>query len=242
MPGSEPTVKEEPLERTDWFWGSEQGYCDFIAPAGDDLRRGEGPFYRLLKRAFDIVAALGGLALVLPLFPFIVALIKLETPGPVFFRQRRVGRRGRMFDCFKFRSMAVDAEARKAALSHLNEATGAAFKIKDDPRITGVGRFLRRSSLDEFPQLLNVLLGDMTIVGPRPQIPSEVEDYRPQQAQRLLVRPGLTCLWQVSGRSHLDFAEWMELDREYVRTRGLARDISILLRTLPAVIERKGAY
>ena len=178
----------------------------------------------------------------LPLLPFIVTLIKLETPGPVLFRQARVGRCGRLFPCFKFRSMALDAERRKEDLRHLNEATGAAFKIKDDPRITGVGRFLRRSSLDEFPQLLNVLRGEMSIVGPRPQIPGEVGDYTPLQAQRLLVKPGLTCLWQVSGRSHLDFGEWMELDRQYVEAAGAGLDIRILLRTLPAVIQRKGAY
>jgi lipopolysaccharide/colanic/teichoic acid biosynthesis glycosyltransferase len=138
--------------------------------------------------------------------------------------------------------MAVDAENLKDELRHLNEATGAAFKIKDDPRITGVGRFLRRSSLDEFPQLLNVLRGDMSIVGPRPQIPSEVADYTQLQARRLLVKPGLTCLWQVSGRSQLDFSEWMELDRRYVDAASARLDARILLQTLPAVIQRKGAY
>jgi lipopolysaccharide/colanic/teichoic acid biosynthesis glycosyltransferase len=138
--------------------------------------------------------------------------------------------------------MVVDAEHQKERLQHLNEATGAAFKIKADPRITGVGRFLRRSSLDEFPQLFNVLRGDMSIVGPRPQVPSEVIEYTPEQALRLLVKPGLTCLWQISGRSHLDFDEWMVLDREYVRRRSLRFDLAILARTLPAVIERKGAY
>ena len=125
---------------------------------------------------------------------------------------------------------------------HLNEATGAAFKMKDDPRVTGVGRFLRRSSLDEFPQLYNVLRGEMSIVGPRPQIPSEVGEYTPEQACRLLVKPGLTCLWQISGRSHLEFEEWMKLDLEYVRSQSLKTDLTILMRTLPAVIERKGAY
>jgi lipopolysaccharide/colanic/teichoic acid biosynthesis glycosyltransferase len=169
-------------------------------------------------------------------------LIKLETPGPLFFKQQRVGYRGQLFGCYKFRSMSTEAEAMKDELKHLNEASGAAFKIKNDPRITGVGRFLRRSSLDEFPQLLNVFRGDMSIVGPRPQIPSEVDEYTPEQAHRLCVKPGLTCLWQVSGRSHLDFEEWMELDREYVRKRGLGFDLWILTRTLPAVIERKGAY
>jgi lipopolysaccharide/colanic/teichoic acid biosynthesis glycosyltransferase len=138
--------------------------------------------------------------------------------------------------------MVADAEVRKLDLQDMNEASGAAFKIKDDPRVTGVGRFLRRSSLDEFPQLLNVLRGEMTIVGPRPQIPEEVAQYTPSQALRLHASPGLTCLWQVSGRSHLDFTEWMELDREYVRRRSLRLDLQILLRTLPAVIERKGAY
>ena len=224
------------------FYGDVAGYEAFSGADGRSCSARDAFGYALFKRMFDILAALAGLLLIVPLFPFIALLIKLETPGPVFFRQRRVGRCGTLFDCYKFRSMAIDAEAQKASLAHLNEATGAAFKIKDDPRITGVGRFLRRSSLDEFPQLFNVLVGDMSIVGPRPQIPSEVANYTPAQARRLLVRPGLTCLWQVSGRSHLDFDEWMELDQEYARNRSLSLDLAILLRTLPAVIERKGAY
>jgi lipopolysaccharide/colanic/teichoic acid biosynthesis glycosyltransferase len=224
----------------EWFWGDRAGFEAFIGTSCG--RAPGGAMYGVLKRGFDIAAAAGGLCLLLPLLPFIVALIKLETPGPVLFRQRRVGHCGRLFDCFKFRSMAADAESVKDELRHLNEATGAAFKIKDDPRITGVGRFLRRSSLDEFPQLLNVLRGEMTIVGPRPQIPSEVAGYSPRDAQRLLVKPGLTCLWQVSGRSHLDFSEWMELDRQYVAAASPGLDARILVRTLPAVIQRKGAY
>jgi lipopolysaccharide/colanic/teichoic acid biosynthesis glycosyltransferase len=224
----------------EYFWGDRAGYERFLGTP--DRAVGGGPAYRAAKRAFDVAAALAGLGLVTPLLPFIVLLIKLETPGPVLFRQRRVGQHGRLFDCFKFRSMAVDAERVKDELRHLNEATGAAFKIKDDPRITGVGRFLRRSSLDEFPQLLNVLRGEMTIVGPRPQIPGEVADYSPTDARRLLVKPGLTCLWQVSGRSHLDFNEWMDLDRRYVDAASAGLDLRILLRTLPAVIQRKGAY
>jgi lipopolysaccharide/colanic/teichoic acid biosynthesis glycosyltransferase len=225
-----------------WFYDSAAGFDAYIAGVRDGYPTDEPRGYRTLKRLVDVAGACGGLLLLLPLFPFIVALIKLETPGPVFFRQLRVGRRGSFFGCYKFRSMCGDAECRKDQLQHLNEATGAAFKIKDDPRITGVGRFLRRSSLDEFPQLWNVLCGQMTIVGPRPQIPSEVAQYTPADALRLLVRPGLTCLWQVSGRSQLDFAEWMALDREYVRRRGFRFDLNVLLRTLPAVIERKGAY
>lgn len=227
---------------SDNFYGSDAGFVAFVGSTGDEPTNQIGAGYRLGKRLFDIVASAGGLLLILPLFPFIVALIKLETRGPIFFRQKRVGYRGRFFDCYKFRSMSVDAEARKQDLADLNEASGAAFKIRDDPRITGVGRFLRRSSLDEFPQLLNVLRGEMSIVGPRPQIPSEVADYTPAQATRLLVKPGLTCLWQISGRSHLEFEEWMRLDQDYVRQAGTRFDVHILLRTLPAVIERKGAY
>ena len=224
------------------FYGDRQKFFDFVNE-GDSKIQGIDPFgYRLIKRLFDLTAAIGGLILLLPLFPFIVLLIKLESKGPIFFKQQRVGYNGQLFGCYKFRSMLVDAEALKVELAHLNEATGAAFKIKDDPRITGVGRFLRRSSLDEFPQLFNILTGDMSVIGPRPQIPSEVGDYTSEHAQRLLVKPGLTCLWQVSGRSHLDFQEWMALDREYVQNRSVIFDLKILARTLPAVIERKGAY
>lgn len=224
------------------FYGSETGFEEFVASARDHGFPDPSPFYLLVKRIFDLGASLFGLLLLLPLLPFIVMLIKLETPGPIFFKQNRVGYRGRIFGCYKFRSMALDAEEQKDRMQHLNEATGAAFKIKDDPRITGVGRFLRRSSLDEFPQLFNVFIGDMSVVGPRPQIPSEVGEYTPAQACRLLAKPGLTCLWQVSGRSHLDFSEWMELDQEYVRQAGIGMDFRVLARTLPAVIERKGAY
>ncbi|MFO7653128.1 MAG: sugar transferase [Candidatus Krumholzibacteriia bacterium] len=218
------------------------GFEAFVAPAAAGYRAADPWSYRLIKRMLDVTAASCGLLLLLPLFPFIVLLIRLETRGPVFFRQLRVGHRGRLFRCYKFRSMVVEAESMKGGLQHLNEFDGAAFKIKADPRITGVGSFLRRSSLDEFPQLFNVLAGDMSIVGPRPQVPEEVLQYTPEQALRLLVKPGLTCLWQVSGRSQLDFEEWMALDREYVRRRSLGFDVLVLARTPGAVIERKGAY
>lgn len=218
------------------------GYDAFIARDPDGPVPAADPVGAVFKRLVDLLGAAAGLLLVLPVFPLLVLLIRLDSPGPVFFRQRRVGLRGRVFYCYKFRSMVADAEVRKEELAHLNEASGAAFKIERDPRITGVGRFLRRSSLDEFPQLYNVLRGEMSVVGPRPQIPSEVAAYTPAQARRLQVRPGLTCLWQVSGRSHLDFEDWMELDLEYVRRRSPAFDLRILSRTIPAVIERKGAY
>jgi lipopolysaccharide/colanic/teichoic acid biosynthesis glycosyltransferase len=186
--------------------------------------------------------ALAGLTLLLPLLPLIVVLIKLDSPGPVVFAQRRVGRHGRLFTCYKFRSMVKDAEALKSELAELNEATGPAFKIRRDPRITMVGAFLRRSSLDEVPQLVNVLLGHMSIVGPRPQIPTEVELYERWHRRRLEVTPGITCLWQIAGRSHIGFDEWMRLDLEYVRRRGMRLDLWIIFRTMPAVIARKGAY
>ena len=198
--------------------------------------------YRVGKRLIDVAFALCGLVLLLPLLPVVVLLVRLDSPGPVLFAQRRVGLRGKQFTCYKFRSMIAGAEALKSTLADLNEASGPAFKIRDDPRITRVGAFLRRSSLDEVPQLLNVLRGDMSIVGPRPQIPTEVELYEPWHRRRLEVKPGITCLWQIAGRSHIGFDEWMRLDLEYLRRRSLQLDLWIVLHTLPAVIARKGAY
>lgn len=205
------------------------------------VARGE-PYYDAVKRLFDVVVACVGLLLFLPLLIYLTIMVKLESSGPVFFRQTRVGRDGKLFSCYKIRSMVQDAEEQKGRYAHLNEAEGAAFKIRHDPRITRVGRFVRRSSLDEFPQLYNVLRGDMSIVGPRPQIPSEVAQYTLEQRERLLVKPGITCLWQVSGRNDVDFDEWMRLDREYIRRRSLKLDFWILVHTLPAVIARRGAY
>jgi len=215
---------------------------DDLVELGPAVARPGSLAYRLSKRGLDIVLALVGLVLLLPLLPAIVLLIRLDSSGPILFRQKRVGRGGKLFTCYKFRSMVVNAEALKPDLVDRNEATGPAFKIRQDPRITAIGAFLRRSSLDEVPQLFNVLLGQMSIVGPRPQIPAEVELYEPWHRGRLQVQPGITCLWQISGRSLISFDEWMRLDLEYVRRRNMRLDIDILLRTLPAVIARKGAY
>lgn len=201
------------------------------------------PFvYCVAKRLLDITLAILGLVLLMPLVPVIVALVKLDSRGPVLFAQKRVGRKGHLFTCYKFRSMVNNAESLKSELVEFNEATGPAFKIRQDPRITAIGAFLRRSSLDEMPQLVNVLFGQMSIVGPRPQIPAEVELYEPWHRQRLDVKPGITCLWQIAGRSHIGFDEWMRLDVEYIRRRSLRTDLYILFHTLPAVIARKGAY
>ncbi len=194
-----------------------------------------------VKRAIDIVVSASVLLLLAPVLAVIALAIKRESPGPVLFRQRRVGLNGREFDLYKFRSMHQDAEAQLAKLRALNEACGPVFKMRNDPRVTRIGHFLRRSSLDEFPQFWNVLLGEMSIVGPRPPLPSEVRQYQPWHRRRLSVRPGLTCTWQVSGRSEISFERWMELDLEYIDTWSLAGDLEICARTIPAVLGARGA-
>jgi len=202
----------------------------------------ESRAYAAMKRLTDIAVALFLLVLFLPIIPVVVILIKLDSPGPIFFKQRRVGKNGKIFNFYKFRSMVSGAENVIGSLRPLSGVDGPVFKIKDDPRITHVGRFLRRSSLDELPQLINVLMGDMSIVGPRPNLPSEVSQYLPWQKRRLEVTPGITCFWQIAGRSHIGFQEWMRLDLEYVRKRSYPTDLKIMLKTVPAVIARKGAY
>lgn len=199
-------------------------------------------YHSTLKRAFDI--ALAGLVLVatLPLWLFIVIAIKLDSHGPAIFVQERVGLRGRRFRFYKFRSMVRDAESRKLEVKHLNEVDGPVFKAKADPRLTRVGRLLRRTSLDELPQLINVLKGEMSMVGPRPPTPDEVAQYRPNDLVRLAVKPGLTCWWQIRGRSCLDFETWMAFDREYVYGLSFWVDVSILVRTVGAVLGGRGAY
>jgi exopolysaccharide biosynthesis polyprenyl glycosylphosphotransferase len=205
-------------------------------------RAGASVYCRRLKRALDAVGSLSGLVLLSPLFLVLAILVRLDSRGPIFFKQVRVGKAGREFQFYKFRSMVQDAEAMKTKLMHLNELEGPVFKISDDPRITSIGRFLRRTSLDELPQLFNVLKGDMSLVGPRPPLPAEVANYESWQRQKLSVLPGITCLWQISGRNHIGFTEWMRLDIEYIRRQSFGLDMKILLRTLPAVLLRKGAY
>jgi len=202
----------------------------------------ESRAYLALKRMTDIGVASFLLLLFLPIIPVVAILIRLDSPGPIFFKQRRVGKHGKFFNFYKFRSMVTGAENVIGALRPLSGVDGPVFKIKDDPRITHVGRFLRRSSLDELPQLINVLTGDMSIVGPRPNLPSEVSQYLPWQKRRLDVTPGITCFWQIAGRSHIGFHEWMRLDLEYVRNRSYITDLKIMFKTVPAVIARKGAY
>ena len=199
------------------------------------------PVYEFAKRVFDIVLSATALLLLLPLWVAIVLIIRLTSHGPAIFAQTRSGKDGRPFTCYKFRTMVSDAETLRHQLLHLNEMSGPVFKIRHDPRKTTVGRILRKTSLDELPQLLNVLRGDMSIVGPRPPLPAEVAEYTPHQAQRLAVKPGLTCLWQVSGRNLIDFDEWVELDIAYIKRRSFWYDITLILRTIPAVLSTKGA-
>jgi exopolysaccharide biosynthesis polyprenyl glycosylphosphotransferase len=194
------------------------------------------------KRAFDIVAAVLLLILLSPLLALLALIIRLDSKGPVIFRQTRCGKDGKLFIFYKFRGMVADAEARQAEFDHLNEAQGPIFKMKHDPRVTRVGRVLRRTSLDELPQLWNVLRGEMSLVGPRPPLPKEVERYEAWHQARLRAVPGITGLWQVSGRSHLGFDEMTRLDIEYLNVWSLALDLRILVRTVVAVVFAHGAY
>lgn len=196
---------------------------------------------KVSKRCLDIVVALAVLALAaLPMLCIALA-IRLTSPGPVLFRQLRVGKGGRLFTMYKFRSMYQDAELRLAEVMHLNEAVGPIFKIRNDPRVTPIGRWLRRTSLDELPQLFNVLRGEMSLVGPRPPLMREVLDYEPWHLERLTVKPGITGLWQVSGRSNLPFQEMMRLDIEYVIHWSLWLDLRLLALTIVTVLSGRGA-
>jgi len=196
-----------------------------------------------IKRLVDILVSGLGMFILSPLFLAIALAVKISSPGPVFFCQVRVGRYGRHFRFYKFRSMRQNAEQQKDGLLAQNESKdGVIFKMKEDPRITRVGKFLRRTSLDELPQLWNVFIGDMSLVGPRPPVPSEVEKYTLEDRKRLDVIPGLTCLWQIKGRSEIPFKEQVRLDKEYILAPSVWKDIVILLKTIPAIIGGKGAY
>jgi exopolysaccharide biosynthesis polyprenyl glycosylphosphotransferase len=194
----------------------------------------------VIKRAIDVIVSSILLGLAAPVIAVAALGIKRTSPGPILFRQVRCGRNGRRFEMLKLRTMVADAEARRADLLELNEMDGPVFKVKNDPRITPIGRILRRWSIDELPQLWNVLVGDMSLVGPRPPIPAEVHEYETSDRRRLSMRPGLTCLWQVGGRNSIGFAQWVKLDLQYIDTWSLSEDFKILLKTLPAVIRGTG--
>jgi exopolysaccharide biosynthesis polyprenyl glycosylphosphotransferase len=199
------------------------------------------PLQLALKRMFDIAASSAAIALLSPLLIGVSIAIKLTSKGSVLFRQERIGRHGRPFNMLKFRSMVANAEELKAKLLAQNEQSGPVFKMQRDPRVTAIGRFIRKYSIDELPQFINVLRGEMTVVGPRPPVPGEVSQYEAWQRRRLSVRPGITCVWQVSGRNNIGFEEWMYLDMQYIDNWSLARDFQLIFRTVPVVLFARGA-
>ena len=208
----------------------------------EDFERSEKQGFLIIKRLIDVILSLVAMIIASPIMLVVAVMIKIEDyRSPVIFAQERVGVNGVTFKMYKFRSMYTDAEERLKELQHLNEQTGPVFKIKNDPRITKVGRFIRKTSLDELPQFLNVLKGDMSIVGPRPALPREVAQYNEYQMQRLLVKPGITCIWQVSGRNHINFEQWVDMDIEYIKSRNLILDLKLILLTIPALLGDKNA-
>ncbi|EAQ96647.1 sugar transferase [Congregibacter litoralis] len=207
------------------------------------LRDAHDGVYAALKRGIDLIVSTSALLILAPLLIATAIAVKCESPGPVLFSQTRIGRRGRPFKCWKFRSMYTDAEARKAELQRQNEMEGGTtFKMKRDPRITRIGRFIRKASIDELPQLWNVWVGEMSLVGPRPPVPAEVAQYTAMDRLRLSVKPGITCIWQVSGRSDIPFEQQVQLDIRYIYERSLWLDIRLLVATVPAVLLARGAY
>lgn len=199
---------------------------------------------RVMKRGIDVIGSIGALIAFSPIIALTAVLIKIEDRGPIFFCQNRVGAGGRLFGMWKFRSMVVNADKIKDHLLEENQhgKAGVTFKMKNDPRITKVGKWIRKLSVDEFPQFYNVLRGDMSLVGPRPPLPREVATYKASHLRRLRVKPGITCLWQIGGRSEIDFEGQVRLDLEYIRSSSASYDVVILLKTLPAVLFGKGAY
>lgn len=215
----------------------EEHYTEF-----SDIQPNRNPWYLFVKRVCDIGCSLAALIVLSPLFLCVAAAIKTEDGGRVFFKQRRVGKGLSEFDMYKFRSMVPNAEQILSKLENENEASGPVFKMKYDPRVTRVGRFIRKYSIDELPQLINILKGDMSIVGPRPPLPCEVEMYSDYDKQRLKVKPGLTCYWQCLGRSKISFEKWVDMDLEYINDQNLWCDFKMILRTIPAVVKGDGAY
>lgn len=198
--------------------------------------------YKWVKRAFDVIAACVALVLLSPVFLITAIAIFVEDGGPIFFTQQRAGKDMQSFTIYKFRSMYKNAEDLFEKMQEQNEQTGHAFKIKDDPRVTHVGKFIRRFSIDELPQLFNIIKGDMSVVGPRPILYEQMEACNAYEKQRLIVKPGLTCYWQVCGRAKIKWDQWVELDLKYIQDMSVKKDIELILRTFPAVFGQDGAY
>lgn len=207
-----------------------------------EVYRRKSPVYLRIKRGMDVLLSVTALVCLSPIFAVTALAIKMEDRGPVFFSQLRAGKDMESFKIYKFRSMHIDADAKLSEMMKDNEQTGHAFKIKDDPRITKVGKLIRKFSIDELPQLINIIKGDMSIVGPRPILPFQMEECNEYERQRLVVQPGLTCYWQIGGRANIKWADWVELDLQYIEDMSLWTDIKIIVRTIPAVFDREGAY
>ena len=207
-----------------------------------EVYRRKSPVYLRIKRGMDVLLSAAALVCLSPIFLATAIAIKIEDRGPVFFSQLRAGKNMKPFKIYKFRSMHIDADAELSEMMKDNEQTGHAFKIKDDPRITKVGKFIRKFSIDELPQLINIIKGDMSIVGPRPILPFQMEECNEYERQRLVVQPGLTCYWQIGGRANIQWEDWVELDLDYIEKMSLWTDIKIIVKTIPAVFAREGAY
>jgi exopolysaccharide biosynthesis polyprenyl glycosylphosphotransferase len=214
---------------------------DIIIVVKPNIYTNNNLVYIFLKRVIDIVFSILGIIALAPFMLIVMILIKLESKGPVFFGQNRVGLNGKQFKMYKFRSMVVNAEDLLDKLHDKNEMSGPMFKMKDDPRITKVGKFIRKTSIDELPQLFNVLIGEMSLVGPRPNLPKEVIQFSEGQKQKLIVKPGITCYWQVMGRNNIDFERWVELDIKYIKERSLLLDIKLILRTFTVLLGDENA-
>ncbi|WP_294371758.1 sugar transferase [uncultured Clostridium sp.] len=197
--------------------------------------------YEFIKRAFDIICSIATLIIISPILLIVSVLIKIESPGPVIFMQERVGINKKTFKMYKFRSMVANAEELKCKLVEKNERNGPMFKMKNDPRVTRIGRFIRKTSIDELPQLINILKGEMSFVGPRPSLPDEVNQFEPWMLKRLIVRPGLTCYWQVGGRDKIDYIDWMKLDIKYVDERNIWVDLKLIFKTFFVLLGDKNA-
>ncbi|EOR28262.1 capsular polysaccharide biosynthesis protein [Clostridium sartagoforme AAU1] len=205
------------------------------------IERKESALYNIAKRALDIIASTLGLIILSPILLIVAILIKLESKGPAIFSQKRIGLNKKEFKMYKFRSMVQNAEELKEKLAKKNEMSGPMFKMKNDPRVTKVGKFIRKTSIDELPQLINVLKGEMSLVGPRPSLPKEVSKFEPWMLKRLSVKPGLTCYWQVSGRNNIDFEDWMKLDLQYVNDRSFWLDLKLILKTATVLLGDENA-
>ncbi|CAN5676797.1 exopolysaccharide biosynthesis polyprenyl glycosylphosphotransferase [soil metagenome] len=237
-----PFGSEEPHETPDQITRIRQ-QTDWGALLPPEAQSTSWRLQQAVKRIADVMLAAFGLLVLAPVFVIVAILIRMKSPGPVFYEWRVLGRHARPFIGYKFRTMVIDADLQKAHFIERNEMNGPVFKIRDDPRVTPFGRWLRRYSIDELPQLWSVLKGDMSLVGPRPPAPEEFVQFEPWQRGKLAVTPGITCLWQVGGRSEItEFDEWAALDLEYIRQWSLWLDVKILLRTIPAVVRARGAY